>query len=119
MEQRAGAPAIFLIGPANHIQALMAQDPMQTSGENQTPSTYQSEIAFLATRSKASQPKACALYNADFMPHNSKEYDGKEKYTGTPRVTARRVAREKWGTGETEMGVLARHMLIALQRHVV
>lgn len=88
---------------------------MQTNGENQTPSTCQSHIACLTSSSKASQPRASVVYSAHFMPRNRKEFDGEAKDSGTPSVTARRAAREKLRTEETEMSVLARHMLMALR----
>jgi hypothetical protein len=50
------------------------------------------------------------------MPRTSKEFDGEAKDKGRPRMTARRVAREKLRTDETEMSVLARHMLMAFKR---
>jgi len=49
------------------------------------------------------------------MPRDSKESDGEAKDSGTPRVTARRAAREKFRTDETEINVLARHMLMAFK----
>jgi len=49
------------------------------------------------------------------MPRDSKESDGEAKDIGTPRVTARSAAREKLRTDETEMSVLARHMLMAFK----
>ena len=49
------------------------------------------------------------------MPRDSKESDGEAKDSGTPRVTARRAAREKLRTEEMEMSVLARHMLMAFR----
>ena len=49
------------------------------------------------------------------MPRDSKESDGEAKDSGTPRATARRVAREKLRTDETVMSVLARHMLMAFK----
>jgi hypothetical protein len=49
------------------------------------------------------------------MPRDSKESDGEAKDNGTPRETARRAAREKLRTDETEMRVLARHMLMAFK----
>jgi len=55
------------------------------------------------------------VYNAHFIPRDSKESDGEAKDSGTPRVTARRAAREKLRTDETEMNVLARHILIAFK----
>jgi hypothetical protein len=55
------------------------------------------------------------VYNAHFMPRDGKEADGEARDNGAPRVTARRAAREKLRTDETEMSVLARHMLIAFK----
>jgi hypothetical protein len=49
------------------------------------------------------------------MPRDGKEADGEARDNGAPRVTARRAAREKLRTDETEMSVLARHMLIAFK----
>lgn len=49
------------------------------------------------------------------MPRDNKESDGEANDSGTPRVTARRAAREKLRTDETEMSVLARHMLMAFK----
>jgi len=50
------------------------------------------------------------------MPRAGKDSEGEAKDKGMPRVTARRAAREKLRTDETEMRVLARHMLIAFKR---
>jgi hypothetical protein len=49
------------------------------------------------------------------MPRINKECDGEARDRGMPRVTARRAAREKLRTDETDMSVLARHMLIAFK----
>jgi hypothetical protein len=55
------------------------------------------------------------VYSIHFIPRDGKESDGEAKDSGTPRVTARRAAREKLRTEETEMSVLARHMLMAFR----
>ena len=53
------------------------------------------------------------------MPRDSKESNAQGNDSGTPRVTARRAAREKLRTDETKMSVLERHMLMhGLQRYV-